>query len=64
MRMVQYLKVLIEGKEECNDERCLVTFSGVALGPSCPAVVPQFFTTWAHQAHMQHMHMHFCYAFS
>lgn len=27
-----------------------VTFSSVALGPVCPAVVPQFFTNWAHQA--------------
>ena len=29
------------------DEGLLLTFSSVAVGPSCPAVVPQFFTTWA-----------------
>jgi hypothetical protein len=37
-------------KEECDDETFLLTFSNVALGPSCPAIVPQFFTNWALQA--------------
>ena len=37
-------------KEECDDERFLLTFSRVCLVQVCPAVAPQFFTNWAHQA--------------
>ena len=51
--MVRCLKAVIEGRRN-DDERFLLTFSSIALGPSlsriCPAIVPQFFTTWAHQA--------------
>ena len=53
VRMVRYLRAVIEGRRN-DDERFLLTFSSLALGPTlsrtCPAIVPQFFTTWAHQA--------------
>ena len=37
-------------KEECDDERFLLTHSRDCLVQVCPAVVPQFFTNQALQA--------------
>jgi hypothetical protein len=54
------LKTQIAGKEGCDDERFLLTFSSVALGPSLSRSSLRI----RHFKHnMQRMHMLFCRLF-